>query len=185
MSWFRLLRHWRAISWSDRGLFIEAVWLSFWARMTVLLLPWSFVVRWMGEPLQIAPGSADVDLELLQRVGRTVRRVERRVPWQSKCLIQAMSAKTMLSRRGVAGTIYLGLLRVDGEEFKSHAWLRCGTRFVTGRKGHEPFLPMSTFAFGACPEGASRTTFVPRKKRATGKNAESSNLKAIVIDSRA
>jgi hypothetical protein len=188
VNWFRLLQHWRAISWSDRGLFIEAVWLSFWARTAVLLLPWSFVVRWMGDPLEIAPGSADADPELLQRVGRTVRRVERRVPWQSKCLIQAMSAKTMLSRRGVAGTIYLGLLRVaeeDEEKFKSHAWLRCGPRFVTGWKGHEPFLPMSTFAFGPCPEGQSRTTFVPRKKAAAGQSGSELNFKPGVLKSSA
>ncbi len=183
MSWLRLVRHWRTISWSDRGLFIEAVWLSFWARLTVVALPWSFVVHWMGEPLKIAPSGGDVDPVLLQRVGRTVRRVERRVPWQSKCLIQAMSAKTMLARRGISGTIYLGLLRVDDEEFKSHAWLRCGTRFVTGRKGHEPFLPMSTFAFGACPEGESRTTFVPRAKPATNQAANAANSKAEAFNS--
>lgn len=188
MSWFRLLRHWQVISWLDRSLFIEAVWLSFWARMTVLFLPWSFVVRWMGEPLQISPGSADVDSELLQRIGRTVRRVERRVPWQSRCLIQAMSAKTMLSRRGIAGTIYLGLLRVsenDEEEFKSHAWLRCGSRFVTGRKGHEPFLPMSSFAFGSCPEGQSRTAFIPRTKATAGQSGSQSDLKPGVLKSSA
>lgn len=91
---------------------------------------------------------------LLRRVGWAVAAADRHVPWKAKCLVQAIAARWMLARRGVEGTIYLGMLKTSDNEFKSHAWMRCGRRIVTGRRGYKPFTVVSTFAFG--PENQDR-----------------------------
>jgi len=63
-------------------------------------------------------------------------------------MVRALTARSMLQRRGVSGTIYLGLAKEDGA-LKAHAWLRSGDRMVTGGRGHRAYTQVSSFAFGA------------------------------------
>jgi hypothetical protein len=51
----------------------------------------------------------------------------------------------MLTRRQVVSTLYLGVAKEKGTLI-AHAWLRCGTDYVTGKRGMEKFTVVSTFA---------------------------------------
>lgn len=73
----------------------------------------------------------------------------RRLPFEYSCLAQALAAKGMLRRRGIASTLYLGVDPHAGDPFRAHAWLRCGSIVVTGGPGHEAFAPIATFAESA------------------------------------
>ena len=42
-------------------------------------------------------------------ITRSVTAVSRRVPWESKCLVQAATARMMLNRRGIPNELYLGV----------------------------------------------------------------------------
>ena len=52
-------------------------------------------------------------------------------------MAQAIAGKLMLNLRGIASTMYLGVMKRD--EMKAHAWLRVGQRIITGRRGHQNY----------------------------------------------
>ena len=80
---------------------------------------------WLGRYTESAGDTGDPvgDDPVRQRVGWAVQVAGRHTPWQSKCLVQAIAARLMLGRRGVAGTIYLGPAKDLDGQLKAHAWL--------------------------------------------------------------
>ena len=96
----------------------------------------------MAEP---APAPAPGDVAHVRRVAWAVNRAAALTPWESNCFPQALAAKFLLRRAGIASTLYLGLAIADEESSNAHAWLRCGTTFVTGRAGHDLYRVVATF----------------------------------------
>lgn len=58
--------------------------------------------------------------------------MDRRVPWRSDCLVQAVAGQNWLMRRGIASKIVVGVARSGQTEFESHAWLARGDRILLG-----------------------------------------------------
>jgi hypothetical protein len=141
----------RRLSWRDWGTAFEATtWLAL-ARLAILLMPFPLLARRLGASMQETTQNDDErDRPVLRRVRWAIGAVSRRAPWRCMCLEQGLAAKMMLRRRGLASTFYLGVARPDSDApAKAHAWLRCGSYYVTGGEGREPFTVVSTFADGA------------------------------------
>jgi hypothetical protein len=51
----------------------------------------------------------------------------------------------MLKRRNLHATIYFGLAKDAHNGLIAHAWVRCGSRIVTGKKGMENFTVIAAF----------------------------------------
>lgn len=68
------------------------------------------------------------------RVAYAVDRICTRTTWESKCLVRALTAKRLLKRKGIKNTLYLGCKLEDGA-MVAHAWLRVGSKYVTGGNG--------------------------------------------------
>lgn len=136
----------RQLGWAQRGALLEAViWLGL-ARSVLLVVPFRRIAPWLGtQEAQTEERVAPQQEALAQEVGWAVRAAARRTPWESACLAQAISAKAMLRRRGVASTLYLGLARGEAGELQAHAWLRCGTAVVTGGD-YGDYTVMASFA---------------------------------------
>ncbi len=60
------------------------------------------------------------------------------LPWKGKCLVQALSGKLLLRIFGMPGTIYLGVMKKDGN-MKAHAWLISGNTFISGKDVHSKY----------------------------------------------
>lgn len=97
-------------------------------------------------------GQAGLETDDKHINGQTVRQIAwavsaicKRTPWKSKCLVQAMTARKMLTRRGIACTLYMGACRSDQGEMQAHAWLRSGTMFVTGGDGSKKYAITSIY----------------------------------------
>ena len=84
-------------------------------------------------------------LAILKSIGKVVVAVCTNTPWESKCLVQAFTAKRMLLKRGIGCTVYLGLARDDKGKLVAHAWTRCGDYYVTGGRGEEGYTVTSFF----------------------------------------
>jgi len=70
----------------------------------------------------------------------------RRLPIQPTCLMQAAAARSVLSRRGVPSTVFIGVAPPEkGRRVNAHAWLQCGERIVTGKAEAQKFQPMVWF----------------------------------------
>lgn len=79
------------------------------------------------------------DVEMAQynyarRVAVHVNESCKNTPWESKCLVRAWTAMTLLKKAGIPTTMYLGVGREENK-MVAHAWLRCGKIYVTGGKG--------------------------------------------------
>lgn len=129
---------------SDLLLFAEAYVRLAFVRLLIVSLPFRFVASHLGELQAETPRDDDPSAQLTaRRVRRAILAASRRAPWRCKCLEQAIAAKTMLRSRGLATTLYLGVARADALE--AHAWLRCGSYFVSGGDGASRFVVVSTF----------------------------------------
>jgi len=120
-----------------RSLTVRALLFSAAARLRVRFLPGTRLYRYLGIQGEETSGE---ELSPGQRrdaawVADKVRRVARRTPWESKCLVQAMVAQRLLRDYGLASTLYLGVGRDEKQAMTAHAWVRCGTFFITGGDG--------------------------------------------------
>jgi hypothetical protein len=64
-----------------------------------------------------------------------IQRICSHTMWESKCLVQALTAGRLLRREGIPATMYLGVGRDETEGMIAHAWIRCGEFYVTGGDG--------------------------------------------------
>jgi hypothetical protein len=116
------------------------------AARLALLLPFSWIARWMGKLQEevesdLRPGQ----LRHARRVGWAVRTAARRFPLKLVCLPQAVAAKAMLRSRGVPSTLFLGVRPESAAGLSAHAWLRAGSTLVTGRAEHKRFHEVARF----------------------------------------
>lgn len=132
---------------SDRLVVSEAFfWLGL-ARLAILVIPFRAIAPRLGKMGGSTPENAGLQSQKIARqVSWAVRAASRHTPWQSRCLAQAIAAKMMLNRRGLASTLYLGLKKAGEKDLDAHAWLRHGDIILTGGESMDRFTVISTFA---------------------------------------
>lgn len=133
----------------ERLLLLEAFVLLGVARLLVLVIPFRWLARSVGEHMrESALHVSPAELQLALMIGQAVCSAAGNTPWESVCLPQAVAGQWMLKRRNIAGTLYLGVAKADAkpEQLAAHAWLRCGDRILTGAAGHRQFTIVSTFS---------------------------------------
>jgi hypothetical protein len=131
---------------ADRTCLVEAAgWLGL-ARLAILVLPFRWLAPRLGRHMALSPAEAAAPAAVLDRISWAVTTASRHLPWECKCLAQALAGKAMLQRRGVASTLYLGVGKEPAAGLQAHAWLRCGPRILTGAPGMSGFTVICTFA---------------------------------------
>ncbi len=104
-------------------------------RMCIRFIPMPKLEKRMGiRGEESSQEETTENLKLAKLVRFHVKRVTGHTPWESKCLVQALTARTILKKKNVNTTLYLGVMKEDNE-MKAHAWLRCGNLYVTGGDG--------------------------------------------------
>lgn len=117
------------------------------AGLVITFLPFRKIAAWMGTAGLEAPIEAtEHQVEAACLVGWAVETLAGRVPWESRCLCQALAANGMLRRRGLEGTIRFGAAREPFSDFIAHASLRFGTYLVTGKDEDERFQTITSFS---------------------------------------
>jgi len=141
------LKRYARISRARRGLLWEALAALALARMAMVFLPFRRIASWLGTPGAESPATATAEeIRVAQDIGWAVGVLGRRVPWDGRCLAQALAATGMLRRRGLEGTVTFGARRGDSAGFDAHAWLRMGSCIVTGGPDHQRFKTFTSFA---------------------------------------
>jgi hypothetical protein len=134
------LRRFGQIGGRRRGLLIEAaLWLLL-ARLALLAVPFPRLARRLGA--FVPPTDARVALagrsaspqhaRLAEEIGWATTRAARHVPFKAVCLPQAMAARVMLRRRGVASVMHFGAAKGREKPIDAHAWLDAAGVNVTG-----------------------------------------------------
>ena len=119
--------------------FLKAFFYTGFYRAFILLVPFNKLRKRMGKHKE---ESAD---KIASHISWVVTLISSKTPWESKCLVQALTAQRMLKSKGISTTIYLGV-RKEGNEMKAHAWLRCGEYYVTGGAIREQYTVVAKFA---------------------------------------
>lgn len=144
----KLASKWLELDWAHRFALFEAAWTLTAAQAAVRLLPFRWISPGLGHLVGANSGSPPLSPEQAlqaQRVGWAVQALACRLPWDSRCLAQAVAGKWMLQRRGLPSTLYLGVSRGQENWLEAHAWLRCGDEFVTGERQHARFKVIAAF----------------------------------------
>jgi len=134
---------------SDRVLLLEALRALAVARALVLCLPFRRLAGMLGTVGTESPAEVPAaQVEAARKIGWAVASMAWYVPWDGRCLTQAVAGWRMLARRGIVGTVYFGVGEAAGSSRKRdfHAWLRCGSCFVTGGDGRRRYAVLACFS---------------------------------------
>ncbi len=132
------------ISSTERKLFFEAWFISFYIRTILIILPFKQYSQKLGVRSRITRTEKDIDFQLIFEIVHAIKRAVKYSLWRNKCLEQAITAKKMLKKRNIPSTIYFGV-RKPGDKLEAHAWLKVGERFVVGERNHETFTVVAYY----------------------------------------
>lgn len=105
-------------------------------RMQMLLVPSKTLEKKWGERNMESPQEdSRENYHYAYIVSNEVNRIADKTPWESKCLVRALTARFLLHRKHILTTMYLGVGKDENGAMIAHAWLRCGDKYVTGGDG--------------------------------------------------
>jgi hypothetical protein len=131
----------------DVAIVAEATFTLAVVSIALSCVPFRLIAPRLGRPAVETP--PEESARRVQRIRRTrwaMHTSVRRVPLTWSCLTQAIAAKAMLRRRGIASTLYLGVDTGSPTGLSAHAWLRAGPEVVTGEAGRDQFGTVASFA---------------------------------------
>ncbi len=110
------------------------------ARLALIFVPFPRLARRLGAfvpptDLRVSRAAAPVGpgaAAIARDVSWAVTRGAVYVPFRAVCLPQAMAARMMLRRRGVASAMHFGASKRPNEPLEAHAWLDAAGVQVTG-----------------------------------------------------
>ena len=123
-------------------------------RLLIKLRPFRSVMGLAGQYRAESPPAIDAtQVRAREEVAAAIDAVRLFTPWDSNCLAQALAGSLMLHRRGVSGTVYLGVAKDNPESLAAHAWLRSGDQIIAGEDGQAHYAVVGSFARQGSAEG--------------------------------
>ena len=91
---------------------------------------------------------SDKEYQLIEKMKTAVNGLSTHTPWESKCMVQALSVKWMLHKYKIPSTIYFGVKKdpKEANRMKAHAWLKVGDIVVSGGPGHQTFKVVNFYS---------------------------------------
>ncbi|MCX7842964.1 MAG: lasso peptide biosynthesis B2 protein, partial [Clostridia bacterium] len=127
---------------------LEAFFLTGLSRFAILFFPFRNVASVMGKPMFETSQELEAGfMEKAMEIAFILKKIPRYTPWQSKCLVQALTGQLMLRRRGISSTIYLGISKDENGGLLAHAWLRCGSVVITGDEFMSKYKQVACFGY--------------------------------------
>lgn len=127
--------------------FITVFFYTAFYRAFILFIPFNKLRKRMGNYKEESP--MEVSKGIYKSAGYiswVVKTVSKYTPWESKCLVQALTAQRMLKKRNITSTLYLGVQKDKNNKMLAHAWLRTGKYYVTGGEIRNKFIIVAKFA---------------------------------------
>ncbi len=147
----RPLRRFAQVGHARRALVVEAVACLLLARLGLIFVPFPKLARRLGhfvppsDPRAAAARERTLQAAVAEEIGWAVTRAARHVPFKAVCLPQAMAARVMLKRRGVASVMHFGAARGQEKPLDAHAWLDAAGVEVTGYPVAKNFAEIACF----------------------------------------
>lgn len=117
------------------------------ARAFILFVPFNKLRKRIGKVKEESSEEVDINTYREARgVAEVVNIISRHTPWESKCLVQALTAQKLLKEKEISTTLYLGIKKDKDNNMLAHAWLRCGQYYVTGGANKDGYVVVANFA---------------------------------------
>lgn len=127
--------------------FIKAYIYTAIARMVILFLPFNKLRKRMGKKGTESPDIVDKETyKVARNISWVVLQASKYTPWESKCLVQALTAQRLMKENGISTTVYLGVKKGENNEMLAHAWSRCGEYFLTGGANRLEYTVVAKFS---------------------------------------
>lgn len=116
---------------------LKTCFYSIYYRLHIVLGKRKNLQKLMGIKGEESPNEIDEEsLRLAKRIASCVNRINYHMPWDKKCLTRALTLQKLLKDKNIQSTVYLGVRKLDGV-MVAHAWLRCGSAYLTGGFGED------------------------------------------------
>ena len=112
---------------NERALIAEALWLIVVVRVTMRILPFPAVRRYLAR--LVCTGREGVSTP--EQIARALTAVGRRIPGTT-CLAEAVAGLTMLQRHGHPAVLRIGVRRGASATLDAHAWVESGGTVAIG-----------------------------------------------------
>jgi len=131
---------------SEQTLFLFAYAVTACFSLIIAIVPKKYILKRIGVlGVESEVEISMVNKEMADHISKAIRRAVRFTPWNVTCLVKAVSAKYLLKRRRIVSTLYLGVAKEGSDKLTAHAWLRCGSKIVTGREEMQRFTTVAFF----------------------------------------
>ena len=119
----------------EKRLTVE-VW--FWTavfRSLLRFVPVKYMQKHYGIPGEESPDCESMlNYTMARKIAYHVNRVAEHTPWESRCLVRALTAQRLFTKQNITSTLYLGV-KTEEEKMIAHAWIRTGSYYATGGNG--------------------------------------------------
>jgi hypothetical protein len=102
-------------------------------RIALFVMPFRRVIAWQGAPCLESPDTPDPGSRAYREaLHRALLLTARYEPGIATCHALCLTGRTLLRRRGLPSTLYIGFRKMDDGRYVGHAWLRSHDTWVTG-----------------------------------------------------
>ena len=137
----------RKLNFQDKLLFFKAFIITGIVRIAILNIKFDKLKSRLGKNNHESSKEIDVECySYIDIVKKAVLRAAKYTPWQSKCLVQAVTVQYLLKKENIPSTIYLGVNKDKCNKMQAHAWIRCGEIIVTGGEISNDFKVVAKFS---------------------------------------
>ncbi len=143
----KISKHFISSSFEIKSYYVQALYWSIIIRFCMIFLSFKKYRALLGK-MQVLNNETYTDntIELAKKVATIVVSLCNNTPWESKCLVQAVTCKQILLKKGIQTNLFLGInTNLDSKELKAHAWLKIGDVFLTGKHGHQQYKIVNFF----------------------------------------
>lgn len=118
----------------QKRLTLSAYFYSAYYRFCILNLKKEKLENKMGIKGETRFDETQEVIKIAMNIACRVNHISLKTPWQSKCLVRALTIQRLLKRNNISSTLYLGVGNADNN-MVAHAWIRCGKYYLSGGNG--------------------------------------------------
>jgi hypothetical protein len=130
-----------------KALLLETFMLTGIIRFAIIFIPFKKLAKIAGKYKEESSKEiTDTEKIIVGRIAWAIYITSKFTPWESKCLVKALTAQILLTQRNVSSTLFLGVAKDVENNLQAHAWLRSGANIITGEAESKRFKQVAKFA---------------------------------------
>lgn len=118
----------------ERKILIKGIWLSCIMRFMTKYLPFRYYQEFIQPEIREPANNEDM-VCITGKINKTLRRVDRIVPWSLSCLVKAIVARKLYAEFGIKGKLILSLAYNEGKNLRAHALFRPDANLIGKKTG--------------------------------------------------